>query len=220
MHFLKTTFRASPFIGILGLATDKFALIPDLQEKENKGLQECLEVPIINCSISSTNLIGSYCVGNSKGIIAPKITDKHEVKFLESKGIKVKLVGDDLALGNLVALNDHGILASELLSKAEVKAIKEFFNLPVLHTNLSGNELVGSLTKVSNTGFVVGKASAFEVEELTKLFKVKGKITTLNYGDIFAGNSMIVNKFGVVVGSNTSSHELIRVDEAFSGDTL
>jgi translation initiation factor 6 (eIF-6) len=54
-----------------------------------------------------------------------------------------------------------------------------------------------------------------EFVKLKKIFKTTGNIATVNYGDGFVGNGMLLNDKGVMIGKRTTGYELIRIDDIF-----
>ena len=62
------------FVGLLGLATDSYALL-----SSNFGDVPVLEVPIIKTRIYGTNLVGLFCTGNSHGLLLPYFIDDEKI---------------------------------------------------------------------------------------------------------------------------------------------
>jgi len=110
------------------------------------------------------------------------------------------------ALGNLIAMNDKGIIAAPLLSE----------DLKQEGMKIAGTDLVGSATYVNNKAFITHRdAEETEVKHLEKVFKVPGGIGTVNMGDPFVKSAIIGNKKGLIVSMPTSGPELNRIDDIF-----
>ena len=122
------------------------------------------------------------------------------------------------ALGNLIALNENGMLLSPSIEKRQQKEIERFFGIPAQSFTIAGSDLVGSGITCTKQGFIAHpKILQKEFNALKKLFCVSGKATSVNYGDAFVGNSVLANAYGALVGTNTTPSELLRIDEGLGG---
>ncbi len=213
MEFLKKTIKASPYIGVFCVLTESVLLHPKgLYKKELNGLKK-LKVKLIPTKIASSSLIGVFSTGIENKIITTYLIEEEEKQELEKQGIELKTI-KTTAIGNLIALNEHGGIASPLISKKQVKELEKFFKTPFTRTSIGGSELTGSSVRVTNKGFIVHpNISEKEFKLLEKIFKVKGTTATANYGDRFVANSVIANTKGIIVGNNTSGPEMARIDE-------
>jgi len=122
MFYKQTSVNGEDFIGLLGLATDKYALI-------STGFKETqiLEVPTIKTNIYGTNLIGMFCAGNSNGLLMPYFTAKEETTSIKKQlkehsiDIEIQKVDDTYtALGNLVCTNDKAAIISNEFSHHKI----------------------------------------------------------------------------------------------------
>ncbi len=220
MRLIKSFICSSPYLGVNSICTDDFCLVPhNILPKEEKIISNVLNTKIIKLEINQSPLIGVYlkCVKNKIVVGEDSIYPK-ELEILEKEGIKVKLIKDYNALGNLLAINSKYGIASPLLSKESVKEISKFFNVPVEAKTCVGLDLPGSSLYVNDNFFLVNPSiKKTEFGELKTKFGVIGIATTLNYGDSFVGNDLISNKNAIVVGSLTSNIELMKVDEIALG---
>jgi len=216
MRLTKSLICSSPYLGVNSICTDDFCLVPhNILPKEEKIISGFVNTKIIKMEINQSPLIGVYlkCV-NNKIVVGEDSIHPKELEILEKEGIKVKLIKDYNALGNLLAINSKYGIASPLLSKESVKEISKFFKVPVEAKTCVGLDLPGSSLYVNDKFFLVNpNIKKDEFAELTKKFGVIGKATTLNYGDSFVGNDLISNKHSIIVGSLTSNIELMKVDE-------
>ncbi|MFH1587035.1 MAG: translation initiation factor IF-6 [Candidatus Diapherotrites archaeon] len=218
MEIVKSTVNASPFLGVFCVATDDVLLLPNrIEAKELKNF-EILDTEIINVSVASSSLIGVFVAGLGNKFALPYFAEKTEIKKFEENNLEVIALNSS-ALGNLVALNRNGGIASPLIGKKVVDKMQDFFGVEFLQKQVAGFDLPGAALTVTNKGFIVHpNIGKDEFSELEKFFKVNGSITTLNYGDPFVGNDIVANSNAAVVGANTSGHELIRVDEGLRGE--
>ncbi len=220
MNIRKKVITGSPFIGVFASVNEKVGIFPrGMDKRDERGLIENLGVEIIHSTIASSDLIGCLIKGNSKGFIVPEIIEEKELSFLEEQGLRVKVIPGIKALGNLVALNNKGGVLSTLLPEKSVKEIKGFFKIPFTSMDIASSEIVGSCVVVTDKGFLVHPGvSEKEFNELKKIFKVGGQPTTANYGNPFIANDILANSNGVLVGEQTSPHEILRIDEGLSGE--
>jgi translation initiation factor 6 len=219
MKIKKKSLKGSPFIGVFGCVTEKIGLFPlQLERKETRKLEDFFGVEVIKTSIAGSSLIGSLVKGNSKGFVLPETTEEKEMEFLSSQGIKVKKVNGLTALGNLLALNDFGGIASLLIEKKVLKEIKKFFGVPFKQMNVANSEVVGSCIAATNKGFVVHpEIKEKELKDIESLLKVKGVPSTANYGNPFIANDVLANSKGVLIGEYTSNAEMLMIDEGLRG---
>lgn len=216
---VRSTLKGNSFVGVFCMVTDKLAFVPEgIFKKEAKAIKDSLNVEVIQSNIADSSLWGIFAVGNSKGIMVTEMIEKDEEKNLQELGVKFKKVSGNFAIGNLCAVNDHGLLLSPFLGEQQRKEIKDFFDVKSLDMSYGLNQLVGSSTVVTNRGFLVHpKISKEEFESIKKLFKCNGMPTTANYGDPFIRNCIVANSNGALVGRETTGHELLRIDEGLSG---
>ena len=220
MNFIKGTIKASPFVGVFAALSEDFIFAPHgIQEKEAKDIERKLGAEMIKCSIANSALIGVFGKALGNKIALPEIAGDDEVRLLEKSGIDVIRLKGVLALGNLLALNSKGGIASPLIEGAQLKELRDFFGIKIITGQVAGSDLSGAGLVVTNKGFIVHQnTNEKELKSLEKLFGVKGTPTTANYGDRFVGNDVIANSKGAVVGKMTTSFEMMRIDEALTGD--
>jgi len=216
MRLIKSFICNSPYLGVNSICTDDFCLVPNnILPKEEKTISSVIDTKLIKMQVNQSPLIGVYlkCVKNKVVAGIDSIYPK-ELEVLEKEGIKVKLIKDYNALGNLLAINSKYGIASPLLSKESIKEISKFLNIPIDAKTCVGLDLPGSSLYVNDNFFLVNPSiKKTEFNELKNKFGVVGVATTLNYGDSFVGNDLISNKHAIVVGSLTSNIELMKVDE-------
>ncbi|HIH22014.1 MAG: translation initiation factor IF-6 [Candidatus Diapherotrites archaeon] len=215
MRILRESIKNSPYLGIFCIATEKHFIVPEQAERKVlEKIEEALEAEAIKASIASTSLLGVLAKANKHGIIIPEIAEREEVQELEEKGIKAKVIKGNLALGNLIALNDSKAVLSPLISKKQQGEIEKFLKVECMQAKIGSSELAGSSMVLTNNGFLINNnASKQEFEKIKAFLGVEGKGTTANYGDSFVGNSVIANTKAVIVGSLTTNIELLRIKE-------
>lgn len=211
MGINKLNFHNDPNIGLYGFGTDEYCLIGNI-EKDVDRLKKNLEVPIIGSSISGTNLPGIFCAGNSSGIIVPNIIKKKELTFLEKKFEVLKIDSKYTALGNLILMNDNGIIISKKIEDHK-DAIIDFFNLDVSIFE-DRIDIIGSLSVCNNKGCIISKfIDKNNIKLIEDKLKINADYATINFGSNFVKSGVITNSNGLFLGDLTSGPEMDRVSE-------
>ncbi|MBU4201791.1 MAG: translation initiation factor IF-6 [Candidatus Altiarchaeales archaeon] len=213
MHLQQVSVSGEDFVGLLGFATDKYAILAE----KFPGI-EALGVPELRTRIYGTNLIGMFCCGNSNGILLPYFVLKSKIKELEKffSKIDVKigiLPGKHTALGNLVACNDSGAVISPKISDPNL--IEDVLGVKATVMEIAGHEEVGSCCIATNKGFLVHPDAEDDLKFLKRIFKVEGMAGSVNFGFPFVKAGLVANSNGYLTGLGTTGIELGRVDEAF-----
>ncbi len=207
----------NPNIGVFIQATDDFVIVPyNLIDEKVKLVEEILEVPAVKSSISGSSLIGSLSVANSNGIVVSPHVLYREVKQFEDLGLEVAaIVGNYTAVGNIVAANDSGAIASPFLSEDAINVLENTLDVDVESTSMVGSDIIGSLISVTNKGFLIsGKAVENEVDFSRKVFGVEGDVGTVGKGISLVGACSIANSNGAIVAKSSTGPEMARVEEA------
>jgi len=213
-HFLRTNFQGDPNLGLYGFATDKYCLIGVESKRLREKLKEVLKVPVSSAFAMETELLGIFCAGNSHGIVVPKILDDDEISSMEkaAKNILV-LKSRYTAFGNLILMNDKGILLSPLMKK-EKKGIEKFFGLRCEIAKIAGLNVIGNLGIATNRGCLLNpRAKKNEIKLAEDVLNVKTDIGTVNFGSPYPGAGIITNSNGYVVSEVSSGPELGRITE-------
>ena len=207
----------NPNVGVFITATDNLAIVPyNLLDERVEIIKETLDVEVIKSSISGSSLIGSLSVANSNGIVvSPHVLDR-EVKQFRDIGLNVAtLPGQYTAVGNIVAANDKGAIASPFLEDEAIQVLEETLDVDVRASHIVGSDIIGSLIKVTNKGFLVSSnALQSEVNFAREVFGVEGDIGTVGRGIPLVGACIIGNSEGAIVAKDSTGPEMARVEEA------
>lgn len=212
MHLAQVHVRGEDFVGLLGFASDEYALLaPDFPKTK------VLSVPEIRTTVYGTNLVGLFCAGNSNGILLPYFTSDLELdrikKLTKKLDLNLGVLADrHTAVGNLVAANDRAAIVSPLIE--DTRVIEDVLGVEALVGTVGGHNEVGAVLLATNKGFVVCPDAEKELSELEKLLGVKGLCGTINYGFQFLKSGLIANSHGFITGRRTSGIELGRIDDA------
>jgi translation initiation factor 6 len=217
MHIKKSNFKSFSSIGIFCSVSDKVALIPlDSSTKFENLVKDVFEVEPIKASLGESNLLGTISKIYKKKVIVSTITTDKEIDYLTENGLKVLRLNSYHAVGNLMGVNKNALLLGKSILEADKKSVSKFFDIPYTSFNICNTDLVGSVSAITDKAFAVGSSvSEKEFEKMKELFKVEGNVATVNYGDAFIANGMLVNTKGLMVGEGTTGYELMRLDEIF-----
>ena len=205
---IKAENNGSPFIGIFSIINDNYALVPpDISPDFVKAAKK-LDVDIVRTTIANTNLLSHFAKANNNKLIITKLVEKDELKLLKDLFSEVIVIeANYTALGNLVAINDNGIVCASQLTKS----IKDATGVTV-----AGSDLVGSSIYANNKAFITHPDTTdAELKKIQKVLKVDGGKGTINFGDPMLSTGIIGNKKGVIIGTRTSGPEMNRIDDIF-----
>ena len=212
MHVSQVSVLGEDFVGLLGIATDAYALLsPGFKQSD------ILDVATLKTKVYGTNLVGLFCAGNGNGLLVPYFISDIELKglreFTNELGVQVDRVeGRYTALGNLVAANDRGAFVSDTI--LDVKTIADTLDVEVTSGDIGGASEVGAYLSVTNKGFLAHPQAEDKLGELADLFKVDGLTGTVNRGIPYVKSGLIANSNGYVTGGQTTGIELQRIDDA------
>jgi translation initiation factor 6 len=219
MAIYRYTAYKTPNIGIFAKANDSTLLVPyGFAETKTKKLAEYLQAKEVYTSVAGTRLIGPMTVMNNNGILLPSIASDEEVQSLrDSTGLNVERFASRFtAIGNLIAANDNGALASSLLERELFGQIEDVLGVPVHSMTIGGYVQTGAMIVATNGGAGVHpKATEEEINMVSEMLQVPAEPVTVNGGVPFLTSGIISNTKAVVVGSLTSGPELIMLSRIF-----
>lgn len=191
---------------------DKFLLIPKgLASTKASKLSSFLDVKPIRVSISGLRLIGPLVAMNNKGIIVSRLTEDEEIREIKKEtGLPVeRLPTKYTSVGNLIVVNDHGAIASEIFPNQVIKIFADVFDVPVETMSIASYYQIGAMAVATNLGVVVHpRASEDEVKKIHEIFKVDVEPSTVNDGVPYVASGIVANSKSAVVGSLTNGSEL------------
>ncbi|MCL7411666.1 MAG: translation initiation factor IF-6 [Methanosarcinaceae archaeon] len=204
----------NPVIGVFGTCTEDVALVPiGTKSTVCDSLAEFLDVRVIPVLIGGSTVVGSLVRGNSNGFLIPNIADPDDLKDV---GLPVNtLPGKLSAVGNVVLANDSAALVHYEMSNEAIKVVSDTLGVDVHRGTIAGLNTVGMAGTVTNKGLLVHpRATQAEIENLENIFGLPVSIGTSNFGSQHVGSGVIANSKGYVAGSNTTGHELGRIEDA------
>lgn len=213
MSFFQANINGDPNIGLYGFATDNYCFV-GASGKIKERFNRALKVRIFSCPAMNTDFAGLFVAGNSHGVIAPKILEEYELDRIKKIFNVLVLDSDFSAIGNLVLMNDHGIILSPLIRKHKNK-IEKFFSLQCAVSGIAGTSVVGSAAVATNRGCLAHpKIREREIGLIEDVLRVKVEIGTVNFGSSFVKSGIIANSHGFIASTASSGPELGRINEA------
>ena len=217
MKVSKTRILGSSYVGLFAITNNKLCITArGTAPKTKKGIEEALDVKVVEAGIYDSNLLAVFAKMNNKSAYVPSYALDREVEEIE-KEIKVHVVQTEQALGNLSEVNDTYAIVSNTLKQNAVNSFKES-GLEILQQNIAKTDAIGSSLLLLNNSFLISpNATEEEVKKIQETLNIKGGASTANTGDSFVRNSVLANEVGFVVGDQTTGHELNRIEEALEG---
>ena len=216
MNIKKLKLLGSNYIGLFAITNDKLCFVPrTIEAKTVKEIEKNLDVKVVKAGIYNSSLLAVFSKMNNKEIFLPSYADGKEIEQIE-KEIKVRVIHTEHALGNLMELNDSRAILSKTLSANDVKQINTS-DLDTIQTNIAKTDAIGSSILITNKAFLIStNASMEEIKKIEQELNIMGGSSTANTGDAFIRNSVLANINGVLIGEQTTGHEIARIDEALN----
>jgi translation initiation factor 6 len=211
-NILRTSFDGDINLGLHGFATDKYCLLGTLRHASK--VKNIVGVKPFDFQILNMDLLKIFVTGNSSGIVVPKILDDFDdLEKLKDHFEVLVLKTHYSSIGNLLMMNDKGVILSPLLKKHR-GAVERFFGLPCEVTTIAGLSLVGSLGFATNKGCLLSpKVKEREKKIIEKVLGVDADITTVNFGSPYPGAGIIANSNGLIISNACSGPEMGRITD-------
>jgi translation initiation factor 6 len=205
-------------IGLKCYVNDKIAIVPlHTRDKDIELIKEILQVEIIKGSIMGTDLLGVFIIGKEKNILVPYLTLDKEVSNLEKQGLKVQKIDEEqTCLGNIVLFYKNKALISPETGENLRKAIEKL-KYKIIEKKFSNVETPASFT-VSRKNKLLTSLYGDDLELLEETLKVKSGETTINNGSPHLKSGILLNKNGILMGTQSTGTELTNIDSFFMED--
>lgn len=217
-HIAIMDFHSNPNIGLYAYTTDTYCLLGRgaVEPAKLAQLKKTLQVPIHEITLCGTSLIGVFCTGNKNGIIVPSIIFDYELEALQKLGIPVHVIEtNSTALGNNVVVNDYGALVSPEIEEKARHKIASALGVQAFEMKIASLPIVGSVVVLrGNNALVHHDVEEFEKKMLESKLKVRAIEGSVNMGSPYVHSGIIVNTFGMCVGSASGGPEIDHIDHA------
>lgn len=211
-----SSYGRNPSVGVFAQANDLFALVPFASsEKFVRDISDSLMVDVYRMDVAETGLVGIMAAMNNRGMILPRNTTAKELAFFKNLDINIGVIDDKpTALGNLVMANDNGALVSTLFSDDAVKKIGDVLDVEAVQYDFQGYRTTGSVGLANSKGALLHPAvSEEDLDFVEKILKVEADIGTVNQGIGYVRTGVVVNSTGVLIGNETTSPEIARIQD-------
>ena len=208
----------SPFLGVYFRTWEDYTLVPRNSDRDIKSMaSHYLKTEPIEMTIGGSNLLGSMAVMNSNGMIFSNIVTEEELKNIP-KDVNYAVLEDNLnAVGNNILANNKAALIHEEFSDESVRTIREVLGVEVVKGKFKEVRTVGSSGLITSSGLVIPpNMTDDEIDELGKIFGVKGRVGTANFGSLYIGASVVSNSKGALIGEDSTTVEISNIEEALN----
>ncbi len=208
----------SPFLGVYLRTWEDYTLVPRNSDRDIKSMaSHYLKTEPIEMTIGGSNLLGSMAVMNSNGMIFSNIVTEEELKNIP-KDVNYAVLKDNLnAVGNNILANNKAALIHEEFSDESVRTIGEVLGVEVVKGKFKEVRTVGSSGLITSSGLVIPpNMTDDEIDELGKIFGVKGRVGTANFGSLYIGASVVSNSKGALIGEDSTTVEISNIEEALN----
>lgn len=219
MDVNRITINGNSYIGLFGIATDKFSIIgKNISKLKETMIVETLGTELVRSSVDNSHLLGIYVVANSRGLLLPSMVERSEMEVIRSalKDVNITILNTNLtALRNNILTNDKIAIINPEFSHLEEKQIADTLGVEVVKTRIAGFSTVGANNILTNKGIVLNnRIEEEEKERIEKLVNLQGEQSTANLGSLSIGLCTIANSKGLLLGELTTGFELARISNA------
>jgi translation initiation factor 6 len=186
-----------------------------LTEKDVESLEETLGMEVAQLSIGGSALVGALIAGNTNGIAVADIATEEDLDRLTSFGDVVVMESGVNAAGNLLLVNENGVIASPVLPEDGLAVLSETLKVECKAVTIAGNHTPGSVAVCNNKGVLLHPdVTEAEVEIIENILDVPAMVGTVNFGSPYVGSGCIATDHGAWTGSQTAGPELNRIEDA------
>jgi translation initiation factor 6 len=221
-EILLETVLGTSEVGLFALATDRYLIISKhVNPSKRRVFEEALGVRSAATSLSASILISPFAAGNSNGLLLSSLTLDTEIEEVRGQLPDLNIARLDskyTAVGNLIACNDKGALASSLLGRQALKTVGDVLGVEAVPATIAGRTYVGSLCAATNQGALVFlEARDEDLKLIEDVLRVPAAVGTVDGGVKFPRSGLVANSRGVIVGARTTGPELMTISRIFYG---
>lgn len=220
MDIYKYDVYRGPNIGVYTAVNDDFVFVPNgFAQTKAKTLAEYLKVEYLFASVANTRVLGTMMVLNNSGMLLPSLCSQWEIDYMKRMTkLNVGILDTKHnALGNLIAANDNGGVASPKIPAEAVKTIEDTLDIEVIQKKIAGYHQAGVMVRANKIGGIIHpETDDDDIKSISDVLKVKLEPATINGGIPYISSGILANNKSVVVGNMTNGPEIMMLTRAFT----
>ncbi|MCI4334967.1 MAG: translation initiation factor IF-6 [Thermoplasmata archaeon] len=218
MPVARALYSGSPYLGVYLRAGETHALLPvGAPTSLQRDLERALGVQVVRSRLLESDLLGSLCVFNRRGLIVGDQLEEEERASLSRVAPVTELEIRQNAIGNVVLANDRGALVHPEVSDVGLARISAALGVPAERGTIAGLGTVGMAAVATEKGVVVHpRTTESEAAVVERLFGVPVHRSTANFGVPVVGACLVANSRGLLFGIPTTPVEIVHLQEGFS----
>jgi translation initiation factor 6 len=188
---------------------------PELPEPVLETIKQSLGLETCAITIGGSNLVGALLAGNSRGMAVADIATEEDIETLTSYGDVVVMEGGVNTAGNLLIVNEQGVVASPSVPHAGLEIIADVMGVGVVTTTVAGHDVVGSLGVCNDQGVLLHPdVTPDEVLVIQEVLGVPPMVGTVGFGSPYVGAGICATNKGALAGGETTGPEMNRIEDA------
>jgi len=213
----RTDFEGDPNVGAFAVITNEIVFTsPHMSKKSIDTLERAFNVPLVQSTVASLDVVGLMSIANCSGLLLPYTTRDEELAVIKgSVDITVDWLDSKMtALGNIILANDNGAICHPDFDSKAIKKISDVLDVEVVPGTVAKLPIVGVSSVVTNQGAVVHPmATIEEIERISEMLRVHVEVGTVNRGSPYARLGVLANTDGMIAGSDTTGVELAHISQ-------
>jgi len=209
-------FEGSANTGLYFFVIDKFCILgKEVDDEKKAAIEKVLEVPMYKTTILGTDLVGVFASGNNEYLFLPEIYDYEKEEFekiAKAHDMKIVYLGDRLnTLGNNLLFGKKHVFYNGDYPKKVVDLIKKetkYKMVPFTHVDYKS---IGGVGVYANGKYFLSQE--MEEKQFGEILKEIGGVGSVNAGSNYVASGIVGNKFGVLIGSMSTSVEIQNIVE-------
>jgi len=154
----RTDFEGDPNVGAFAVITNEIVFTsPHMSKKSIDTLGRAFNVPLVQSTVASLDVVGLMSVANCSGLLLPYTTRDEELAVIKrSVDITVDWLDNKMtALGNIILANDNGAICHPDFDSKAIKKISDVLDVEVVPGTVAKLPIVGVSSVVTSQGAVV-----------------------------------------------------------------
>ena len=203
-------------VGVYASVVGEVLFLPLALPKDDiETIESTLQMESTCLTVGGSSLLGSLIVGNSRGMAVADIATPDDIDRLTSYGDVVVMESSVNAAGNLLVVNENGVLASRVVPEEGLEVLSSAMGVKAVNVTIAGQDVIGSLGAANGMGVVLHPdVSADEVAIIEKALGVPAMVGTVCFGSPFVGAGLVCSDGGAFAGAETTGPELNRIEDA------